>query len=87
MQTQNLVMTGREDWRGRRTGKLLGAEGQPQAVRRRSELLAPKRLPWMPEVSEPKSTGHQSETQSPLGLRIPGALPPRLRVTSPGLTT
>ena len=76
MQTQNLVMTGREDWRGR-TGKRLGAEGQPQAVGGRSELLGPKRLPGMPEVSEPKSTEHQSETQSPLGLRLPSAFPAR----------
>ena len=84
MQTQNLVMTGREDWPGR-TGGRLGAGGQPQvlAVRRGSELLAPKRLPRVPEVSEPETTEHHSETQSPLGFRIPSAFPPHLHVTSP----
>ena len=84
MQTQNLFMTGREDWPGR-TGGRLGAGGQPQvlAVRRDSELLAPKRLPRVPEVSEPETTEHHSETQSPLGFRIPSAFPPHLHVTSP----
>lgn len=37
--------------------------------------LAPKRLPWMPEVSEPKHRTPE-RNMSPLGFRIPGAFPP-----------